>query len=262
MIEENLKNISMQNFLKVEETIYKKALIEINRLIIDLLISNDISYDYQYLNNRTRSLKLYNGESLEEDEENNAIHICQYNQLGEKINDEDEVINLIHEYLHVVSFRNYEQETDIGNLYYGFDEFCTEFITFIICMKLGLNYETYYKKHSVGYIDEKDHEFMKNISKAIDLKLLLEIYFTGNRDLLEQSLSIDLLLDMNGYLDYYLGIYESFNKPRKVVNEILKKPVFEPQRKILDHFVDKITIDINNIFDKKDNINDSFRRKM
>lgn len=244
----------MINFDSIEKHSYRQALLEIDRLIIDLIINNEISYDFQYLNARIRTLKLYNGDLLEADDENNIIRISQYNQLGEKITDEDEVINLIHEYLHIVSFRNYNDERDIGNSYYGFDEFYTEFITSIICMKLGLNYEIYYKNHSAGYIDKKDYEFMKTLNSVIGLKTLLEIYFTGNRDLLEQILGIEVLLYMNQYLDYYLEIYDSFNKPKKVVNEILNKSVFLPQRQKLDNFVYKINENIHNIFITKTNL--------
>lgn len=167
--------------------------------------------------------------------------------------DEDEVINLIHEYLHIVSFRNYKDEQDIGNLYYGFDEFCTEFVTSIICMKMGSNYSTYYMQYSAGYINKNDYEFMQNISKTIGLNVLLEIYFTGNKKLLEQILGIGLLMNMNKFIDYYLDIYDSFNKPRKVVNEILDKPIFEPQRQILNSFVNIINENINTIIDRKEN---------
>lgn len=121
-------------------------------------------------------------------------------------------------------------------------------------MKLGLNYEIYYKNHLAGYIDKKDYEFMKILNSVIGLKTLLEIYFTGNRDLLEQTLGIETLLYMNEYLDYYLEIYESFNKPRKVVNEILDKSVFLPQRQKLDNFVYKINENIHNIFITKANL--------
>lgn len=252
IIEQNLKNIDLINFESVDKIIYNNALLEINKLIIDLMTKHEIPYNYQYLNNRTKSLKLCNGSLLEEDEENNIIQICQFNQLGEKLTDEDEVINLIHEYLHRVSFRNYKDEQDIGNLYYGFDEFCTEFITSIICMKIGLNYEIYYMQHSAGYINKNDYEFMKNISKAIGLNVLLEIYFTGNKNLLEQTLDIYLLMNMNKYIDYYYDIYDSFNKPRKVINEILDKPIFEPQRQMLNSFVNTINENINAIIDRKE----------
>lgn len=243
----------MINFGCKEKIAYKNALLEINRLIINLMISKNISYDYHYLNDRTKTLKLYNENKLEENEEDNTIQITHYNQSGEKFTDEDEIINLIHEYLHSVSFRNYEDEQDIGNLYYGFDEFCTEFITSIICMKLGLHYETYYKNQSAGYIDKNDYEFMKNLSKSIGLDVLLEIYFTVNKELLEQTLDMDLLFNMNGYFDYYLEIYDSLNLPRKVVNEILDKSVFEPQRKTLNTFINRINVNINNLFDRREN---------
>ena len=256
IIEQNLKNVDMINFESADKIIYKNALLEINKQIIDLITKHGIPYTYQYLNNRTSLLKLYNGNLLEEDEENNIIQICQYNQLGEKLTDEDEVINLIHEYLHIVSFRNYKDKQDMGNLYYGFDEFCTEFITSIICMKIGLNYEIYYKNQSAGYIDKNDYELMKKLSKSMGLDVLLEIYFTGNKNLLEQTLDTNLLLNMNRYVDYYLEIYASLNLPRKVVNEILKKPVFEPQRQILNGFINKINIYIDNIFDQKENFGD------
>lgn len=254
VIEQNLKNIDMLNFENTDKIAYKNVLLEINKLIIDLMTKYEIPYPYQYLNSRTKSLKLINGSLLEEDEEKNIIQISQYNQLGEKLTEEEEVINLIHEYLHVVSFRNVKEEEDIENIYYGFDEFCTEFITFIICMKLGLHYEIYYREHSAGYIDKSDYEFMKNLSKAVGLHVLLEIYFTGNKNLLEQTLDIDLLMSMNKYIDYYLEIYDSFNKPRRAVNEILKKQVFEPQRKILTGFVNRINTNINNMFNRKENI--------
>lgn len=253
IIEQNLKNVAMINFESSDKIIYKNALLKLNKLIIDLIQSMEIPYNYQHLNNRTSLLKLYNGSLLEEDEENNIIQICQYNQLGEKLTDEDEVINLIHEYLHIVSFRNYKDKQDMGNLYYGFDEFCTEFITSIICMKIGLNYETYYKNQSVGYIDKNDYELMKRLSKSIGLDVLLEIYFNGNKNLLEQTLDIELLLNMNRYVDYYLEIYDSLSLPRKVVNEILDKPVFEPQRQTLNGFINKINKHIDNMLDKKEN---------
>lgn len=261
MIEKNLKNIDIIDFLdKEEENTYRNSLIVINRLITDLLILNKVSYNYQYLNNKTQSLKLQCSDLLEADEENNTIYICQYNQLGEKLTDKEEIINLIHEYLHIVAFRNYEQESDIGNLYYGFDEFCTEYITYIVCMKLGLDYEVYYKKNTAGYIDENDYEFMKKISNTVGMKVLLEIYFTGNRDLLEKTLGIDLLLNMNMYFSYYSEIYDLFNKPRKVLREILNRPIFEPQKRVLNNFIDKINSNIDSILDKKDSIDNSFRR--
>ncbi|MCI8347264.1 MAG: hypothetical protein HFJ12_04880 [Bacilli bacterium] len=252
IIEQNLKNIDMINFGNDDKIVYSNVLLQINKLIIDLMIKHEVSYNYQYLNNRVKSLKLYNGSLLEEDEENDIIQICQYNQLGEKLTDEDEIINLIHEYLHRVSFRNYKDECDIGNLYYGFDEFCTEFITSMICMKLGLNYEIYYRQHSAGYIDNSDYEFMKKLSKIVGINTLLEIYFTGDKDLLEQTLGMDLLMNMNKYIDYYQEIYDSFNKPRKVVNEILDKPIFGPQRQILNSFINKINTDIKSKFNNQE----------
>ena len=257
IIEQNLKNIDLINFGSSDKIVYKNVLLEINRLIIDLITKFEIPYNYQYLNNRTKSLKLCNGILLEENEENNIIQVCQYNQLGEKLTDEDEVINLIHEYLHIVSFRNYKDEQDIGNLYYGFDEFCTEFITSIICMKLGLNYDIYYRQRSAGYIDNNDYEFMRSLSKTVGLNALLEIYFTGDKNVLEQSLGIDLIMNMNKYIDYYEEIYDSFNKPRKVVNEILDKPIFEPQRQILNNFIDRINTNVNNLSNSQENFRSS-----
>lgn len=260
LIEQNLKDIDMINFESKEKNTYKNTLLEINKLIIGLITINNIPYNYQYLNSRTKTLKVYNGNLLEADDENNIIQICQHNQLGEKLTDEDEVINLIHEYLHIVSVRNYKDKNDISNFYYGFDEFCTEFITFLICMKIGINYETYYRKHLNGYIDKNDNHFMKKVSTAIGLNVLLEIYFTGNRNLLEQTLGIELLLNMNEYLDYYLEIYDALKQPKKVVNEILKKPVFETQRQRLNNFVDRINASIDSIFDRKEHPSGSIKK--
>lgn len=82
----------MINFDSTEKHSYRQALIEIDRLIMNLIVKNEILYDFQYLDAKIRTLKLSNGNLLEADDENNIIQICQHNQLGEKITDEDEVI--------------------------------------------------------------------------------------------------------------------------------------------------------------------------
>lgn len=244
-IEQNLKNMKMVNFASInEENNYKKALILINRAFIDLITSNQIVYDYHYLDNRTKNFKLVNSDLLDVNEEESAIHITQYNQLNERLDKEKEIINLTHEYLHLVCLRNYNEQTDMGNSYYGFDEFCTEFITSIIITKLGLN--NYYQK-MLGYIDEFDYYFMKKISDTIGFNVLLKIYFTGDTQLLKETLDHDLLSTMNEYLDYYLEVYKPINKPADIVNAMLKEDNYKKERETLDTFILKMNQILDNM---------------
>lgn len=233
-----------QNILEL----YKKMIGVILNNVCDLLFTKNIDYDYNTLNERLKELTIEfrNGETPEYDEETKTIYVSIYNQLKEKLSAEEQIINVIHELLHFMVFE--KNDDSLNEKYFAFDEFFTEYLTYLIAMRVGgKKLESYYNKHP-GYCSKHDHQFMRELTTKVDFEQLLTAYFSRNAKKLEEIVPRTVLVSMQDYFIYYANLYYKYNLPKKVINQRLEEDIaFMADKYELEEKLHKINMEITNL---------------
>lgn len=221
---ESIKQIELLGFENVEDKeIYRNVFNQVIDNICDFLYTKGVSYNYTKLNEQINNLKIVcrNDDAPEWDKDIDTIFIAQYNQLGEKINDEDQVINFIHEIIHLIKDCNVETK-NIWNKYFSFEELFVEHLTYNIVRRMGgIKLENYYIKNRAGYCRKDDFKFMNLLISKLDYDYLVNIFFEDDINELENLIGIDILNSIQKYFLYYIKLYDTFNIPSKKLNELL-----------------------------------------
>ncbi len=226
IVDKNIENIELLGFENLEDKeIYRNIFSQVIKNICDFLYNKVPSYDYGKLNELIKNLKIVcrNYETPEWDKNTNTIFVAQYDQLGERINDEKEIINFIHEIMHFVKYCN-AQDDNIGNKYFSFDELFTEYLTYNIVRRIGgIRLENYYIRNICGYFGKDDLKFMNLLVSKIDYCHLVNVFFEDNVNELEKLIGVNVLNSIQKYFLYYVRIYDMYNIPLKKLNELLKE---------------------------------------
>lgn len=208
----------------------------------EIIERHSISYDFGRLENRIASLKIVRRDGIahEWSADENTLYVSKCNQDGEPYSDEEMIIFATHELMHFVSEPDGYDE--FGDKYFGFNEFFTEYLSFLVVSKIGgINLESHYKHNSKGYFgDGRDFDFMKKLTDRISIGQLLDVYLGRKIDEVESVVGADALEAMNSYYDYNCQLYDAIGVPLKRFNEIMTNPLFAPQRQIIDDYVDAI----------------------
>lgn len=222
--EKNIRSIELLGFKnKEDKEIYSNVFNQVVNNVCDFLCIKDVSYDYSKLNEQINKLKIIcrNDDSPEWDRNTNTIFVAQYNQLGERINDEDEVINFIHEIIHFVRDCNIENN-NIFKKYISFEELFIEYLTYNIVRRTGgISLENYYIKNRAGYCRKDDFNFMNLLVSKINYDYLVNVFFKDDVDELENLIGINVLNSIQKYFLYYIKLYDMSNIPSKKLNELL-----------------------------------------
>ncbi|HOZ81280.1 MAG TPA: hypothetical protein PK370_03610 [Candidatus Woesebacteria bacterium] len=209
---------------------------------VDLLNHKSILYDSEHLKEKLTNLKIIrrDGVNHEYDGNSNSIFLSFCDQEGKLYDDEKMTITTIHELMHMIS---HPKEADnFGDDYFGFNEFFTEYLTFLTVMKLGgINLESYYKHEVKGYCGNNiDINIIKNLSNKAGFNKLLNCYINRDESALQELVGKETLEAMNDYCGCIIDFAETTSWPIKKINEMLEKPLFAPQKQAIDSFVGKI----------------------
>ncbi len=244
-----LDEIEVRNFNDTKEAeSFKKIIgIIINR-ICTFIFNKDVDYDFNRINQKVKDLTIEcrDGISPEYVLETNTIYLSRYNQKGERLSENAQIIYIIHEIFHFMSLKNHPDS--LSRYYYAFEEFFTEYLTFLIVLSCGIEFENYYRQNQIGYFNIEDNKFIRELTKNIDFKKLLTAYFSNSKTLLRQEVPEEVLLNMQDYFDYYEAIYDKYNLPKKYLEEQLKNNrLLALERSKLDEKLSKINTSISNI---------------
>ncbi len=245
---QTINNIKFRNFESQNiSDLYKKMTHIILNNTCNLLFNKNVDYDYNNLNDRIKELTMEcrNGEFPEYDEDKKTIYVSMYNQLQERLPGEEQIITTIHETLHFMTFG---KDDSLNEEYFGFDEFFTEYLTYLIAMRVGgKKLESYYNKQP-GYCSKEDTQFMRNLTIKADFAKLLTAYFSRSARKLEEIVPKEVLLDIQDYFVYYTNIFYKYNLPKKVINQKLEEDInFMTYKNELAKKLHKIKLDIENL---------------
>jgi len=246
---ETINKIKTVNFkCKIEREKYKNTIGGIINIICKFIYDKDVNYDYKVLEERVDNLTVFNREGIcpEYVFETNTLYISKTNQKGEKLSEAEQLVFIIHELLHFMSTK--EHSDSLGRDFYAFEEFFTEYLTFLIILRIGPNFEKFYRKNMIGYFNEDDNKLIRNLSKKADFHELLTAYFSYSATILKNTVPEEVLLNMQDYFDYYEAIYDKYNLPRKYLEEILNRNLsLTSERSKLQEKLQKINNSISSI---------------
>lgn len=247
--EQTLNRIKIVNFKdNLERENYKNTIGGIINIISKFIYDKDVDYDYNVLEKRVESLTIESRDGIcpEYVFETNTLYISKTNQKGEKLSEAEQLVFIIHELFHFVSIKN--QPDNLSRDFYAFEEFFTEYLTFLIILRIGPNFEKFYRKNMIGYFNEDDNNLIRNLSKKVDFHELLTAYFSYSATILKNTVPEDVLLNMQDYFDYYEAIYDKYNLPRKYLEEMLNRNLSPTsERSKLQEKLQKINNSISNI---------------
>ncbi len=225
---------------------YKNILEIVVNDFSSLLYKKNIEYDFSFLKEKLSSLKLVcrNKTNPEYDDINNILYISLTNQLNEELTDEDQIIFLIHEIIH--SFCPRLTNDSISDKYYAFEEFFTEYLTFYILRRIGgIKLENYYLRSKCGYFNQFDHKIILKLIEKTKFDKLLTVYLSNSASELEKIIPKDILNSLQVYYNYFIEIYERYNVPLKILNEMFTNDLVK-QNLVLQEQLKKINVKIDN----------------
>lgn len=247
--EQTINKIKTINFKdNLEKESYKNTIGGIINIICKFIYDKNLDYDYKSLEERVENLTIENRDGIcpEYVFETNTLYISKINQKGEKLSEAEQLVFIIHELFHFLSTK--EHPDSLTRDFYAFEEFFTEYLTFLIILRIGPNFEKFYRKNMIGYFNEDDNKIIRNISKKVDFHELLAAYFSNSDTILKNTVPEEVLLNMQDYFDYYEAIYDKYNLPRKYLEEILNRNLsHESERSKLQEKLQKINNCIENI---------------
>lgn len=222
-----------QSYAHVVNTIVSSA--------IELIDKKSIAYDIEQLKDRITGLKIIkrDGTNHEYSPDSNTLYLSSCNQKGRKYSDEEMVIISAHELMHVVS------TSETGDYFYetypGFDEFFTEYLSFIAIMRVGgINLESYYRHEVKGYFgNNHDINFMKKLSDIVGFNQLLTVYLNRDLDGVKKIVGPETLTSLNDYYTYFYNLSNLIGQPLKEFNITLEDPLMVPQKQIIANYVNK-----------------------
>lgn len=170
-----IKTVNFKDNLEREN--YKNTIGGIINIICKYIYDKDVNYDYKVLEDRVGNLTIYNREGIcpEYVFETNTLYISKTNQKGEKLSEAEQLVFIIHELLHFMSTK--EHPDSLSKDFYAFEEFFTEYLTFLIILRIGPNFEKFYRKNMIGYFNKDDNKLIRNLSKKVDFHELLTAFF-------------------------------------------------------------------------------------
>jgi hypothetical protein len=226
-----------------DETESYQNLVRVITLSAGKIINNQsIPYDFNHLAEKMTDLKVIrrDGVAHEYDPNSNTLFISKFNQEKKQYSDEEMIIFTAHELVHLVS--EPKGDDSFGARYFGFNEFFTEYLSFLVVSNIGGIYlESYFKHNVKGYFgNENDLNFIKKLSDTLGFKNLLSCYLNREIADIENLTGTDVLTAMNDYFAYCDQLSDSIGKPLREFNEIIKHPSFAPQKQIIDDYVNTI----------------------
>ena len=218
--------------------IIKTVIIELGRIINDKYIT----YDFEYLANKIATLKVIRRDGVNHEyfSDLNVIFLSSCNKSFNEYSDEEIIIYLIHELVHFVNI-NDEYDTFYDN-YPGFDEFFTEYLTYLIVKRIeGIRLESCYKKKVKGYFgNEIENDFIDQLQTKVGIEPLLDCYLNRDVAILSKTVGKPTLKAMNDYYNYYIKLATAINKPLIEIKYMLDNQQLEVQKQELDYYASVI----------------------
>lgn len=242
-ITDSIEALNFKN--QIIEKNYKDLINIIINNVCDLLFNKNIEYDYKKLLIKIQNLKLIcrNGISPEYDDFTNTLYVGLTNQTQTPLTEEEQIIKLIHETIHLLCPRL--KEDSISDKYYAFEEFFTEYLTFYIVRRIGgIKLEKYYLEQTCGgYFSKIDNNFIKNLLNEIPFPTLLTVYFSNKASNLEKIIPKSILFSMQSYFVYYEETYDKYNLPLKELNQLLEVTLIQ-KNQVLNELANEVNKNI------------------
>lgn len=227
---------------KGETESYRNAVDVIVSAVDGIIQRHSISYDSEFLASKVATLKVVrrDGQTHEYVSDINTIYVSSCNQDNRQFDDEEKIISLTHELMHLVC--SSEKDQDFFQTYFGFDEFFTEYLTSQVVSKIGgIKLESYYRHNVRGYFNnDQDINFIKKSCDKVGYKPLLESYVNREMDKVKDLVGEETLAAMNDYYKYYCELYDQINRPMRVLNKIIEEPQFALQKETINNHVERI----------------------
>lgn len=227
-----------------ETALYRNIAQVILLSLIDIIKRTGISYNLQETLNRISSLNIVkrDGETHEYVDGTNTLYLSTTNGYSISYSDEDIIIFLTHELMHF----GCANDNEFYKEYFGFDEFFTEYLTFVVVSKCGgINMESYYKRNVQGYFDESDNNLMKNLIDKYGYSELLDIYMNRNKEKARKIIGQSTLQSFNEYHNYYDELTDLIGRPLRECRKIIQNSIMKPQKDKLCEYVNLINQSIS-----------------